>query len=164
MSESLRERLMNRRRPSATCRIRVDDTASATKALEQAVVGLRLLRGSGEDDLAQAQAAVREAQEALEACYQPLTLLALRPPDFEALVAAHPPREGTDDIEWNVDTFGPALFRACAQGDMTDADWDAWFVESCSDGEEAALYQAALAINVRAPEGTIPKELTRMLD
>lgn len=165
MSGSLREQLRGRARPSVPCRLRVRDTGPATRAVEEAVIALRLLQARGQDDqVTEARQVVRAAQEALDACYATVELVALRPPDFEALVAAHPPREGTDDVEWNTETFGPALFRACAQGDMTDADWDAFFAEDCSDGEKVMLPQAALAINVRVPEGTLPKDLMRMLD
>lgn len=166
MGESLRERLRNKRRPSAPCRLRIDDTAPAQRALEEAVVALRLAQAGDSDaeTLEGHRQAVREARAALEGCYEPITLLALPPADLEALIAAHPPRKDDDnDVEWNNASFPRALFLACVQGDLSSEEWETILAESCSDGEVNALEQAAIAINVRAPEGTVPKGLIETL-
>ncbi|MBB5130542.1 hypothetical protein HNP84_000230 [Thermocatellispora tengchongensis] len=159
MGGSLRDRLRARQRPSVPCRLQVDDTAAAQRAAEEAVVALRLAqaRGAAPEEVTAAREAVTAAQAALEACYATVTVTALPPGDLEALVAAHPPREGSDDREWNTDTFPRALLLECLPGDMTGEEWAEFLATSCSDGEVAALEQAALAVNVRAPDGTLPK-------
>jgi hypothetical protein len=153
---SLRQRLATRERPSLPFRLLVDDPSEAVAALEQAQAIRRQVVIRDEPDLLeleQADAAVQAAQEAVDGCYVTVVLRALRPADYEALQAAHPPtaeQAMKDPPEiWNPDTFRPALLAACAAGDMTEADWANFLEEHTSQGERQGLYVAALAVNER---------------
>lgn len=164
MTRSLREQLLGRPRPTLQCPIAVADTAAAERAATEAQAELQLLVLTGEADAAaEARQRLQEAKTALEACFQPVTLTALPPDEFEALADAHPPREGTDDEAWNVDTFPRACFLACAPTDLSTQEWETFLSERVNDGERARLYGTALAVNVRTVDPTVPKDWTGML-
>lgn len=163
MAKSLRDRLKNRPRPTVDCQLRVEDIKHPTKVLEDANINYRMaqMRNSDPDTVESLRKDVDVAQRKLDSCYLTLTLTALKPSDFEALIAQHPAREGTEDATWNTDTFPKACFMACAPTDLSPEEWDDFLEDNCSDGEREALYHAALVVNVRAPERTVPKDLTR---
>lgn len=153
-----RERLRARPLPSIVYPLLVDDPAQARAALEQEQQLLRqvILKHGADDDIEdyrEHKAKVEAAQAALDDCYELIALTALRPAAYEQLAAQHPPtaaQQAKDDKAWvNVDTFRPALLQACADSDMTAADWAAFLEENVSTGERQGLYVAALGINER---------------
>ncbi|MEU8055715.1 hypothetical protein [Microbispora bryophytorum] len=161
---SLKERLASRARPTFTYRLRVDDTADAEKALSDAYASFQFASISGDTNrIDTAKKVVTDAEKALDACYEPIVLTAMKPDEFEALVDGHPVRPNTDDEAWNMDTFPKACFLACAPADLSADEWEGFLSESCSDGERTALFNAAIAINVRIPDPTVPKGLTEIL-
>lgn len=165
---SLRERLLNRPRPSDAYPIRIDDDTQAREALEETQSVLRLLLIQGDaadaDTLTRAHTAVAEAEGELKACYEPVLLRALRPEDWEALIALHPPRaESTDDI-WNAATFPKACLLACIESDLTETELGQLWTEVLSKAEQVRLCNAAIRVNVRVPDATLPKGWTQTPD
>lgn len=159
---SLRERLRDRQRPVETYMLRVDDPADAQQAYNRAVDELRIEQLSANDEesspaVKRAKAKVEKARKAIEACFEPVRVRALPPSDYEALMAAHKPPEGSD--EPFDDDFPHELFLACVEGDMTREDWELFFKENCSKQERIELQAAALIANNRTTTGDgIPKD------
>jgi hypothetical protein len=158
-----RERLLARKRPTVDYQLAVEDDADAAAELSAArealhAAGFRTDEGA-EQAVADAEARLAAARTAVEACYEPVTLTALPPAEFEALVAEpeYAPREGKDE-RWNAETFPRACFLACVDttGEMTAEDWDTFTAENVSDGEREAMFLAAVGINARWPSGSIP--------
>ncbi len=160
---SQRERLLGRQRPSDTYTLRVEDDSEPRRRLWEARTTLRLLQDGEPDPEAArlAQDAVAEAEEQVAACYEHIVVRAMRPTDFEALIGEHKPREGTDDQTWNQDTFPEACFLACAEGEMSGADWQAFFAGNVSDAEQLDIYNTAIRVNARVQDATLPKDWTR---
>lgn len=156
---SLRERLIGRARPSTVCRLKVDDTAAAQAAVDEATDQHRLaqlLVADGKKaDVAAAKRKLDKAQAAYDACFEPVTVRALAPPDYEALVADHPADKDSDNAY--AEDFPRALFLACVEGEMDTAEWEKFLDESASEGERTALYLAALQVNNRPPDESVPK-------
>lgn len=165
---SLRERLLNRPRPSDAYPIRIDDDTQAREALEEAQSILRLLQIQGDvadvESVARAHAAVAEAEGDLKACYEPVILRALRPDDWEALIALHSPREGTEDDVWNAATFPRACLLACIESDLTEEELGQLWTEVLSKAEQVRLCNAAIRVNVRVPDASLPKGWTQTPD
>lgn len=154
------DRLVNRPRPAAVYPVKaVESTAAAERAVEQATDQYRfvqLLQADGKQaDVRAAKRKLDKATADLEACFEPVTIRALRPEDYEALRGDHKPDKDSDQ-PWAPD-FPRELFLACVEGDLDRAGWDAFLDESASDGERQALLGTALAVNVRPPDETIPK-------
>ena len=161
--KSARERLLGKKRLSITYRVRVDDTEEAERALEEARSAYRqaLIAADSEDDAPVRNAKRRRdrAREALEACYEPLTINALRPADLEKLLGEHPAQdEDGSDALWHTATFRPALLAACVDSDMTADDWAVFCEENLGRGERDDLWLTVLDVNHRAPDSTIPKD------
>lgn len=166
---SQRDRLMNRTLPSVTQAIAIDDPTSALRALSHADrVHQHAVRSGDAAEIKRTKAALTRAQKKHDACFEQLTIRALRPKMYEALIAEHPPtREQTatataphEAPQWNRDTFRPALLAACVEGDMTAEDWAAWLEEHSSRGEGDKLFVVTLALNEaeRLPESVmLPK-------
>lgn len=158
---SLRERLLNRPRPSGTCPVRLDDDADARREVEQAGILLNLLemQGDAADQAAlrKARTRLKKAEEAVRACYGQVTLRALAADDWEALVSAHKPRPGTEDRLWNIDTFPKAAFFACVESDLSEQDWQHVWGTVLSAAEQIELSNAAIRVNVRVPDSSLPK-------
>lgn len=156
---SLRDRLVGRARPSTVCRLKVDDTAAAEQAVDEATDQHRLAQLMVADgksaDVAGAKRKLDKAQAAYDACFEPVTVRALAPPDYEALVAEHPADKDSDNAF--AETLPRALFLACVEGDMGQDEWEKFLDESASEGERSALYLAALQVNNRPPDESIPK-------
>jgi hypothetical protein len=155
-----RARLLARKRPSIVYQLAVvDDTdavtelAEAKDALDRAELRLDDTAGQAVTDAEKRLAAARRA---VEACYEPVTLTAMDPAAFEALVAEHPGREGKDE-RWNDATFPLACFRACVDtSDLSADEWAELLTTSVSQAEQVALYAVAIAANARWPSGSIP--------
>jgi hypothetical protein len=157
---SLRERLLNRPRPSGEFPVRVDDDTAARDQLERArrLLTMLLLQGGAEDSVVeQARADVQEAEETLRACFEFVTLRALPALDFEALVTAHPPRPDTKDKLWNLDTFPRACFLAGVEGDLTAQEWESLWETGMSNAEQVEAGNAAIRVNIRTPDESLPK-------
>lgn len=158
---TLRERLLNRPRPSGTCPVRLDDDTEARKDVEQARILLNILemQGDAADGTAtrKARNRLKKAEEDLRACYELVTLRALAADDWEALVDAHKPRPGTDDRLWNGETFPKAAFLACVESDLTEQEWEHVWTAVLSSAERIELSNAAIRVNVRVPDSSLPK-------
>lgn len=154
----IRDRLKSRKRPTATCRIRVDDTTEAEAELKKVLTEIGIITSRGEDVEESLLSQAQQASEALESCYVSVTLSALPLEDLEALIAENPPKEDGKD-RWNPDTFPRACFLACAPDVLTSEEWEEFLDKQCSDGERFELYAAAVAVNERAPRGLLPKAL-----
>lgn len=162
---SLRDRLRGRGRQFDTYALRIDDDAEARKELERARTLLRILQFQGdtadESAVRSAQQDLAKAEAAIAACYEQVVLRAMRPKDLEKLKGEHKPREGTEDRLWNLETFPRACLMKTVESDMTEADWEDVWEEVLSDGERVALTNAAIRVNVRAPDSTLPKGWTQ---
>lgn len=160
MSER-RDRLRGRGRPSAAYLLPVGNIAAAAREVRLAgqawsVSQLRTDEGAAEA-VAAARQALDQAEEALQACYEEVRLTALAPEDYEALIAKHEPREGTDDELWDTTTFPKACFLACAPGDMSAPEWEDFLTSNVSWVERDDLLNLAIAVNVRQVNPAIPK-------
>jgi hypothetical protein len=157
---SLRERLLNRPRPSGQFPLRVDDDTAARDELERArrlLTMLLLQGGAAEPALQQARADVKAAEDKLQACFEFVTLRALLAADFEALVAAHPPRPDTRDDMYNLDTFPKACFLACVEGELSQEEWERLWEIGLSNAEQIVAGNAAIRVNIRTPDESLPK-------
>lgn len=157
-----RERLLARRRPTIDYQLAVVDDTEAVAELAAAKEALDVARfrddEGAEQAVTDAEARLGKARSAVEACYEPVTLTALPPTDFEALVAKpeYAPREGKDE-RWNAETFPRAVFLACVDtGDLTTEEWVELVDVSLSQGERESLFLTAVGLNARWPSGSIP--------
>ena len=157
-----RERLLARRRPTTIYQLAVEDDAAAVAELNAAKDALSTARfrtdEGAEQAAADAEQRLAEARAAVEACYEPVTLTALPPAEFEALVAKpeHAPRDGKDE-RWNAETFPRACFLACVDtGDLSADEWAEFVDGNLSQGEREALFLAAASVNARWPSGAVP--------
>lgn len=163
MTESIRERLLARTRPSLAVSVRVeqDPAADAELAAARAESRQANLR-ERDDEIAEVQARVDAAQAAVDAGFVRFTVSAVAPAELEALVAAHPPtdeqqaqvkKRGAQALEWNPDTFPAAVLAACVDSDMSETDWTSFLRDGpIGAGEVSVLWRAALAVNDRAPD------------
>ncbi|AQZ67640.1 unnamed protein product [[Actinomadura] parvosata subsp. kistnae] len=157
---SLRDRLLNRPRPTGSFPLRVDDDTAARDELERArrLHTMLLLQGGvDESALEQARTDVREAEERLRDCFEFVTLRAVSAADFEALVTAHPPRPDTKDEMYNLDTFPKACFLACVEGELSQEEWERLWDTGLSNAEQIAAGNAAIRVNIRTPDESLPK-------
>lgn len=175
MSAGLRERLLARERPTTTVPLRVEDDTDARRRLADAEQALAEIQDRATSPGAQAVRKARQArdaaQQAVDDCYIDVTVQALPPADFEALIAAHPPEPAADgeasDDAWNPDTFPRPCFLACVAptDDMSAEDWAQVFDNNLSAAEQTMLCNAAIMINVRRlDEIQVPKDWTQILD
>jgi hypothetical protein len=151
----------------------MSDPAPAQAGLRKAVAGARqavLKHGPKSSQAKTAQRKVDKAQAVVDACSVGITLRAMKPDEYEDLVAAHPAtaeqRKADANATINTETFRPALLAECAEGDMTASDWVEFLSDGrCSTGERRDLYLAALGVNeqARQPDVVLPKELQAML-
>jgi hypothetical protein len=155
----LKDRLAARKRPSTPYSLRIDDDAAARAELAAA-------QAAGDDKRA------AKAREAIEACYEQVTIVALPPGpkpnpqpddpmDLETLRAAHLPtheqRAKSKDVLFNPQTFVPALLAVCVESDVTEAEWAEYVTSGAmTTGEVSALFNLAWEINYRIPDPAIP--------
>ncbi|HEX4816706.1 MAG TPA: hypothetical protein VFV66_28525 [Nonomuraea sp.] len=156
---SLRERLLDRPRPSGEVPLRVDDDTEAREDLERArrVLFMLQIEGGADKAFQRARTALTRAEKKLRSCFEFVTVRALDPGDFEALVTVHPPRPDTKDKLWNLDTFPKACFLACVEGDMTPQEWEHLWETGLSNAEQIELGNAAIRVNIRTPDESLPK-------
>jgi hypothetical protein len=157
-----RERLLGRKRPSIDYQLPITDAAAAVAELEAAKAAFDSAQFRADDSAGQAaadaQGRLEVARAAVQDCYEPVTLTAMPPAEFEALVAKpeHAPREGKEE-KWNTETFPRSCFLACVDtGDLSVDEWAEFVDSGLSQGEREALYLTAVAINARWPSGSIP--------
>lgn len=133
---SLRERMRAKAPAATTHSLRIEDDTVARAELAAAQTD-----GGPER--------IREAREAVNACYEELQITALAPDDMEALISQHPPLDGQQTL-WNPATFVPALLAACIGGDATEDDWRSWTTTGpMSTGETNALFDKVYGVNYR---------------
>lgn len=163
---SQRELLLARPRPFDEFPIRIVDDTEARKEVEQARTLLHILQIQGDaadaSAVRKARAALKRAEANLKACYTFITLRAMEPDEFEALIGKHKPREGTDDKVWNVDTFPKACLLACVESDMSEQDWERFWKTGLSNAERADFCNAAIRVNARTPDSSLPKGWTQI--
>lgn len=164
----LADRLKARRPPTEIVRLPIDPTeyARAERDLESATWALEEARARGSVDVADLQARVDFARTVLEACeFEEVTLQALRPAEWDALIDLHPPtdEQRATGAQWNVVTMRPALLAAAvvpAEGDapLSESDWEQLAKASgLASGELTALFNAAVSLNVRVPSSAVGK-------
>jgi hypothetical protein len=164
----LADRLRARKPPTETVQLPLDPEAYAyaERELLAATFELEEARASGSADLARLQARVDAAKAKLDECEcEEITLRALPPAEWEALLDLHPPTEEqrANGAMWNTTTFRPALLAASmvpAEGEepLSEADWDELGkAGSLAAGELIALFNAAVGVNVRTPSSAVGK-------
>ncbi|TQS29127.1 hypothetical protein [Microbispora sp. KK1-11] len=160
---SLRDRLKQRSRPSTVWPLRIADLPVVEAARgelaraedEQRITAISAEPGSAE--LAAADARLAAARQALAECFEPVELVALDAPGYEALLKEHP--AVADDQAWGPG-FPRALFLACVQGELERDEWVLCLDTQLSHGERVEAYNLALAINLRVPDPGLPKGWT----
>lgn len=171
----LRKALASKSRASAFHLIRVvaADVAEAAEArLEEAVTAAaRQLRAAelaeqrGAVDVADLRTAAAAAVDARDAalaerdeCYYRIELQALDPADYDALVAAHPPKEGQKGSHDILEMRYPLIAASVVDGDVTGEEWRAEHESGrWTDAEINALAIKCEIINNQAPDFSSPK-------
>ena len=162
MAETLEDRLRRRRLPTHAVPLPVDSDAWARLHREhaEAMWAVEDARARGATDTAQtALDRVQRIEGDIAAAEVDQVVLTALPPDqWEALVGEHPPLP--DDVatgaQWNVATFRPALLAASVP--PPSPDWDVIAKEGhITPGEYAALFDAALALNLRGLQSAVGK-------
>jgi hypothetical protein len=163
---SLRDQLRGRSQPTEVIRLPLDPSAWTRVERELAALRWQLeeARSQGGRDTTALRARVEDAQARLDGlpCME-VTLRALPPPEWEALVELHPATEEqqTQGQRWNPTTFRPAVLAACvvtADGEdpMSADDWEqAAKLGEIGVGEYNALFSAAVNLNLRAPASAV---------
>lgn len=155
------DRLASRPLPRVDYRLLIADSdelaaahqtvAAAQARLRQANIRHDPAKPEREKELRAAKRAVARAAKQLDGCWEKIPLTALPPADFEQLKAAHPPtpeqREAEPDVEYNRETFRPALLAACDASGRTAEDWRLRLANNFSAGERQEIWATALAIN-----------------
>ncbi len=165
---SLRDRLRDRQLPTQVVPIAVDMEAHArlSRELDEAVFALEDARARGVFDLAALRHRVDQARTALDGLeVEPVTLRALAPAEWEALVEMHSPtdEQQAGGAQWTVSTFRPALLEASvvpAEGEepLTETEWEQVAKDgTLAMGELSALFNAAVALNLRGPSTSVGK-------
>lgn len=155
---SLKDRLKSRTLPSETYKIAEKDSQLEQAAYAAAKMALRRLESKGtKKSTAAYKAAVKavdETQAALDACFIELTVRALPANVYDDLQSDHPPtaeqeakaKEAGEEVAWDEDSFRPALFAACVDGDLTAEDW-AEQARNMSKAEVRELWVLCLNLN-----------------
>ncbi|MDX3101759.1 hypothetical protein [Nonomuraea angiospora] len=155
------DRLLSRPRLSAEHPIRIDDDTEARREVESARMLLQILeiQGDSADQAAvrKAKADLKRAEKKLRACYEWIRLRAMEADDFEALLGKHKPRPDTKDTIYNLDTFPKACLLACDESGRSEADWEHIWKSVLSGPERTELCNAAIRINARTPDESLPK-------
>lgn len=160
---SLRDRLRSRSLPTTTVAIVADRAAfdAAEREYDDAARALAAEQARGSFDLDAERARVAAAQTALDALQaEVFTLRALPPAEWEALIEAHPPtpEQLERGAQWNPSAFRAALLAASVvvpdgEAAPSEQDWlDYAAAGQLSAGELNTLFDAAIALNGRAPQ------------
>lgn len=159
-------RLLRRKLPEVVHHLRAvepEEEAAARKAVADARerredATFRVDEGA-EADRTAADAELDQARAALAACYEPVVIRALPPEEFEQVAADHPARPDKDEA-YNLDTLCPELFYRGVRdtSELTREQWETEVVPQLGRGEWMGLTVAAMAINGRMSDGSIPKD------
>lgn len=149
--------LKNARRRETTYRLCLrGDLLAEHEALEAELARITGEGGWTASSLADTSPVVDLAQqiEALQAEMREQTVTlrfrALRRVDWEALVAAHPPREDKDEA-FNVETFAAPLVRAClVDPELTASEFDDLWDDALNHEQRDEVFGAAWAANTEA--------------
>jgi hypothetical protein len=165
----LRDRLRERQAPSATVALRIDASpASFERDHQLELVEARIKDAEKRRDseaVAALSAELEEAQAAVDACYEYLTVKAIPASEMEALIGAHPATREQLEVDprvtFNRLTFFPALLAACVESTETEEDW-AQIIQSGELvlGEINTLVNVAMELNDRSPSVTLGKGST----
>jgi len=154
------ERVKNRGLPSLPFRLLVvgdEELAAAQQKLLEATERRRraernLIPEKPEraKEATSAKVALTRAEKAFAACWETIRLTAIEPKAFEELKAEHPPTpeqlKADPEVEYNKDTFRPALLSVCAEGGKSVDEW-VDLLKHFSTGERQELFTTALAVN-----------------
>lgn len=138
---------------------------------EQAEAEVVAAQSDGLDSLAgtsRAATAAAKKVQALEAEMAEhtvqLRLRALSHKAWSDLIAANPPREDTDDTNWNNDTFGVGLLSACAADPVMTEEQAGQLVDRLTMGQWSDLLTVLLTLNtigVDVPKSRRASEVLR---
>lgn len=159
---SLREILRERKLPTQVVSIPADTEAHSrlSREYEDALFALEEARTRGALDFAEFRFRVDTARTALDAlASEPVTLRALPPAEWEALVELHTPsaEQQAAGARWSVSTFRPALLAASVvpgEGEvpLTEAEWEQVAKDgTLAMGELNTLFNTAVSLNLRGP-------------
>lgn len=158
------DRLLTRPRLSGEHPIRIDDDTEARREVESAQRLLHILQIQGDAAdpaaLRKAKADLNRAKKKLRACYEFIPLRAMEADAFEELKGRHKPRPDTADRVYNVDTFPKACLLATEESGRSEADWEYIFKHVLSGPEATELCNAAIRVNARTPDESLPKDWT----
>lgn len=94
----------------------------------------------------------------------PVKLRALAHKVWSDLVAAHPPRDDSDDRQWNAETFGVALLAAAAIDPAMSVEQAGQLVDRLTLGQWSELFATLIELNgtaVDVPKSSRAYELLR---
>lgn len=158
---SLKARLEAKARRRVTVRVQVTDPAQDVRRADEARAFLlhAQLVPERADQVPSLEAAVKEADKAVDAHYVDVVFEQLHDVDFEAVVAAHTTDDGVDQ-----DAVLPVLAAACAvEEDLRDEEW--WTEQldpskgSWNPGERDHLYYKLYTeLHYAVPSGAVPKD------
>lgn len=162
---SLRERLAAKQRGSLVYRLAVEDPWPAERRVAEAEAALGSAQYEHPDSpeheaIVAAREKVAEAKAERDACFEQITMRAIDPDEFEALLALHKPspeqRDRDPDAEYNPETITAPLLAATVESDLSEADWKG-FLGRCSTGERNSLRLTAIGVNLRVPDPSATK-------
>ena len=157
----MENRIGQKKPRTVTIGVYLDD--SLADVVEEATYAASAARDGGASDgvLAEAVAAIGEAQQRLDDATQWFTFTSMGRVAFNALSAEHPATDADTardpDAQWDAETFPPALIAASLTDPvMTVDEVTALFADPAwNDAELAALVAAALAVNTQARQVTV---------
>lgn len=165
----MKDKLKGKKRPTAHCTIFVGDpdkhkevTQESYKDFASIVKTYKPEEGINDTMLAVAQKVMKNFAKQQEPFFQRFVFRAMHPVSFEQLADEYPPREGTEDVAYNFETFPRRIFKECLvepeYSTLTDEEWDEFF-ENCSQKERRLLLDTAMTCNMRNIEPATPKDL-----
>lgn len=166
MSEPLAELFARRQLPRQTVPLPRDpqEFARLDREHSAAVWALAAARSGMAVDTVAERAAVAAAEAALQACpVLQVTLSALPPDEFDALVDEHPPtaEELARGHQWHRDTFQPALLARSVVQPEGHPPLDFAAMKKAGQvnaGEITDLFEVAVMLNVRRLSAAVGKE------
>lgn len=127
---------------------------AAEKALVEAMRPADSLAGNG--PVAEIVARIEALQAEMSEHTLQVRMRGLPRPEWKDLIAAHPPRRAEDNtiderdkyVGLNMDSFFPAMIRACTVSpEMDDDDWELLLGPALTDAQFDALSDAAWGLN-----------------
>lgn len=167
---SMKDKLSKKTRPVTSCRIFVGDPEEYRTTTQEKFMPLLKFFGDNSNEMDNLTAEQRRIgiklmeafSESQEPFFQTFRFKAMKPVPFERLADEYPPREGTEDVAFNYDTFPRRIFQECmiepAYKTLSEEEWDE-FLENCSQKERRLLFDTAMNSNLRNVEPSTPKDL-----